>query len=70
MQETWQETPAAIPAPVAMECREVVGGSFEASLEPRSCIEPGLSRGVEGERRPTRRPEVARELGAARGSAR
>jgi hypothetical protein len=30
MQETWQETPAAIHAPVDRECSEVVGGSFEA----------------------------------------
>ena len=30
MQETWQETPAAIPAPVDRECSEVVETGFEA----------------------------------------
>jgi hypothetical protein len=45
MQETWQETPAAIPAPVAMECSEVVGGSFHAVQKPSSGIPRGLSPG-------------------------
>jgi hypothetical protein len=32
MQETWQETPAAIPAPVDRECSEVLGVGFELAL--------------------------------------
>jgi hypothetical protein len=34
MQEAWQETPAAIAAPVDREWSEVVGAGFEARLEP------------------------------------